>query len=133
VIKYRGIYRVFLQQNPKTGEYTPNQDDTYLKCKNNVHIFRYNKDTLAVQFNSNKYRNNRLAEFTESGIDMKLFVSGNTESVYLFDEKDLVFVANILRPIIKGKDKNPKKRTRNITEEQRQKLRKNALKNLRKV
>lgn len=125
MIKYRGVYRVYLQQD-RNGKYTPNENDTYLKCKNSVHIYRFSKDKLAIQFNSNEYRNNRLRDLSELGISMELFVSGDSESVYLFDEKDLLIVASIVKPIIKGKDQNPKKRTVNITEERRQQLRENA-------
>ena len=117
---------MFLQQNPKTSKYTTNEDDLYLRCKNHVHIYRFSKDKLAVQFNSNEYRNNRLRELTDLDVELELFVSGDQESVYIFDEKDLLIVASILKPIVKGKDKNPKKRTINLTDEQRQQLRERA-------
>lgn len=104
-------------------ERTTNEDDTYLKCRSNTYIYRYSEDVLAIQFSSTGYKNNRLKDFKSTGINVQPFVIGDFESVYLFYEKDIHKVVEILKPITRGANKSPKQRKREITEEQRQKLR----------
>jgi hypothetical protein len=57
-----------------------------------------------------------------TGVQLDLFVAGDKELVYLFNEADLAVVADIL--------KAKKKRVRVLTEEQKEQLR-NRLKNIR--
>ncbi len=118
IIKYRGTYRVLMQEK------TTNENDTYLKCKSNTHIYRYNDTMLAIQFNSNGYANNRVKDFKSKGVELQKFVQGDNESVYLFYEKDLSKVADILKPRVKGANKTHKiTKKKELSEEQRQKLR----------
>lgn len=105
-------------------EKTTNENDTYLKCKSNTHIYRYNDTMLAIQFNSNGYANNRVKDFKSIGVELQKFVQGDNESVYLFYEKDLSKVADILKPRVKGANKTHKIiKKKELSEEQRQKLR----------
>jgi len=105
--KYIGIYRVFPEVCLDSGKPSTNQDDTYLKCKNNNQIYRYNKNTLAILFTSTKSKNKYLPDIEKLKVKIRLLSEGNFESIYLFPEKDLAKVASILKPQTKGKNINP--------------------------
>lgn len=118
MLKYNDKYFVLKQKLPN-GKPSPNKNDNYIQCKKNgdnyIQIYRYNKDTLAVMFWSVGVANNRIKELNEKGVDIKLFVLGDDESIYLFHEKDLKKVAKVV---------GARKRTkRELTEEQREELR----------
>lgn len=118
MLKYNEKYFVLKQKLPN-GKSSQNKDDNYIQCKKNgsnyIQIYRYNKDTLAVLFWSVGVANNRIKELNEKGVSLKLFVSGNDESIYLFPEKDLKKVAKVV---------GARKRTkRELTDEERDELR----------
>ena len=63
-------------------------------------------------------------DFKSKGVELQKFVQGDNESVYLFYEKDLSKVADILKPRVKGANKTHKiTKKKELSEEQRQKLR----------
>ena len=115
MLKYKDKYFVLKQKLPN-GKPSPNKDDTYIQCKKNgdnyIQIYRYNKDTLAVMFWSVGVANNRIKELKEKGVGIKLFASGDEESIYLFHEKDLKKVTKVVKA----------RKRRKLTEEQRQQL-----------
>ena len=118
MLKYKDKYFV-LKQKLLNGKPSPNKNDNYIQCKKNgsnyIQIYRYNNDTLAVLFWTVGVANNRIKELNEKGVDIKLFVSGNDESIYLFYEKDLKEVVKVV---------GARKRTkRELTKKQREELR----------
>lgn len=126
MIKYRGTYRVFMPIDYSTGYSTENEDDTYIKCpQSKARIYRWNEDTLAVEFTSIRMANNRSKELEKKGVKLILRQEGDFERIYLFSESDIHKVAEILKPITKGKNKSPKVRAkRQISEAERDRLRK---------
>ena len=112
---YKDKYKV-VKNLDSDGRFV-NHDDTYIPCRKNVQIYRYNDNTLAIQFNSKQYAKNRIKDCAEVGVKLKLFVEGdyNTESVYLFNETELDKVSSIV--------KARTRRKLNLTEEQRNELR----------
>ena len=132
LIKYKGTYRVYL---PKldNGNTTPNEEDTYLKCKGNkATLHRYNEDTLKIFFTSTGYANNRVKELTETGVQLTLYQDCDGESTYLFPESDLSKVVTILTPSTSGANKSPRvnanRKKKEYTEEEKQVLRERMLK-----
>lgn len=125
MLKYRGQFRVFMPKT-KDGNFTTNDDDTYLKCKSNTEIYRYNENTLAIYFQSVIYAKNRIKDLLDLGVHLTKFMQGSNESIYLFPESQIELVAEILKPTIKGKNKSPKagQRKVNLSEEQKEVLRK---------
>ena len=114
MLKYKDTYFIGKPKDSK-GKATSNKDDCYIRCKKNVHIFRYNSDTLSVMFLTNRYANNRLQELSDANVQMKPFQIGDNEQVYLFPESDLTKVADVVMA--------KKRIKRNLTEEQREVLR----------
>ena len=118
MLKYKDKYFV-LKQKLSNGKPSPNKNDNYIQCKKNgsnyIQIYRYNNDTLAVLFWTVGVANNRIKELNEKGVSLKLFVSGNEESIYLFPEEDFKKVAKVV--------KARKRIKRELTDEQRDELR----------
>jgi len=69
-----------------------------LLCKNNNQIFRYNKNTLSLLFTSTNSKNKYLPLLHKENIKIKVFINGDFESIYHFNEVDLPQVAKILKP-----------------------------------
>ena len=115
MLKYKDKYFVLKQKLPN-GKPSPNKNDNYIQCKKNgksyIQIYRYSQDTLSVLFWSVGVANNRIKELNEKGVDIKPFVSGDEESVYLFPEEDLKKVTKVVKA----------RKRRKLTEEQRQQL-----------
>ena len=94
------------------NEVTPNEDDTYLKGKYGIEVYRYNSDTLAIQFKTNSSERIVLSKLNDLGVPTTLYVHGDCESVYFFPEKDIDKVHNVVKFLTKGKNISPKsKRT----------------------
>jgi hypothetical protein len=114
------------------GNSTPNEDDTYLKCRNGVTIHRYSDNTLKIYFPTTGYANNRIKEIESEGVTLKLFQKGDSESTYLFSESDLPIIADILKAVTRGADKSPKvnvnRKKREYTEEEKEVLKERMLK-----
>lgn len=104
--KYVGTYRVFQAIN-LDGTLSKNEDDTYLKCKYNTQVYRYNKDTLAILFVANRTVKNMLPVLKKAGVHLRLHTKGDYESTYLFPEEELEKLAKIMKPITKGKNIKP--------------------------
>ena len=51
---------------------------------------------------------NVIPQLEELGAKLELFVEGNSEAVYLFPEKQISLVAEIMKPMVKGKNIKPK-------------------------
>ncbi len=105
--KYIGIYRVFQSVDYDTKKSSCNSDDTFLICKNNVEIFRYDEDNLVIYFPTTNSRKKFISELKKSKIKLTLFCEGDFESTYLFNEKDMLKVCNIVKPQVKGKNIHP--------------------------
>lgn len=114
MLKYKDTYFIGKPKDLE-GKVTSNKDDNYIRCKKNVQIFRFNSDTLAVMFLTNRYANNRLQELSDTNVQMKPFQIGDNEQVYLFPESDLSKVADVVMA--------KKRIKRNLTDEQREVLR----------
>ncbi len=102
--KYVGTYRVFQNIDLTTGKASENEYDTYLKGKYNTQVYRYDKNTLALYFAATNTVNKILPVLKDLGVQLKLFVQGDFESVYLFPEQDLSKVHSILKFQTKGKN-----------------------------
>lgn len=112
--KYKDTYYI-LRPKDKFGKPTINKDDNYIPCKKNVQIYRYNSDTLAIMFWTNKYAQNRLRELSTQNVHLKPFQIGDDEQTYLFSESNFPIVADVV--------KVKKKIKRNLTDEQKEVLR----------
>lgn len=106
VDKYIGTYRVF-QEITDDGKASPNKNDSFLRCRYNIQIYRYNTDTLAMIFFSNQTANNILPQLKEQEVKLIKLNQGDMESTWLFSEKDIHKVAKVVKPQIKGKDLSP--------------------------
>ena len=94
------------------NEVTPNEDDTYLKGKYGIEVYRYNSDTLAIQFKTNSSERIVLSKLNDLGVPTTIYVHGDCESVYFFPEKDIDKVHNVVKFLTKSKNISPKsKRT----------------------
>jgi hypothetical protein len=102
--KYIGKYRVFQEIDLESGKASKNTDDTYLKTKYKSQIYRYDDNTLAILFVTSKSPINILPQLKKLNINVEMLSEGDSESIYLFDEKDIKKVASILKPQIKGKN-----------------------------
>ena len=101
--KYIGIYRVF-PTILTNGELSPNREDTYLLGKHKIQVYRWNKNTLCVYFTSNQTVNNILPQLQEKGVQLELYLQGDTESVYKVKESDIHRLHEVIRFQIKGKN-----------------------------
>jgi hypothetical protein len=90
------------------NELSKNKDDTYLLGKHKIQIYRWDKNTLCIMFQSNQTVNNIIPQLEELDIKLELYVSGETESVYKFRESDIHKVHEIVRFQTKGKNISPK-------------------------
>lgn len=111
--KYKNNYKVYIEKDIY-GK-SVNKDDSYILCKNLVKIYRFNLNTLTIQFNSNRYANNRLKELSAQNIHLKPFQIGDNEQTYFFSESDFNKVAEVV--------KAKKRIKRYLTDEQREVLR----------
>jgi hypothetical protein len=120
--KYKEDFYIYKQKD-SDGNYTSNKDDNYIKAKNGIQIYRYNENTLAVQFNSTGIANNRIKELSALGVQLTSFQIGDNESTYKFSESDFPIIADII--------KAKKRIKRDLTDEQKEVI-KERLKNSRK-
>ena len=104
---YIGTYRVF-QEITIDGKPSDNTDATFLKCKYNSQMYRYNNKTLALHLTTGNSIKNVIPQLEVLGVKLELFVEGNSEAVYLFPEKQISLVAEIIKPMTKGKNIKPK-------------------------
>jgi hypothetical protein len=96
----------------KYGRPTHNEDDTYIKGRYKTEVYRYNNDTLAVQFITTTSAKITIIKLTKLGIELKKFGQGDYESVYFISENDIDKVNSILKFQTKGAKISPKsKRT----------------------
>jgi hypothetical protein len=111
--KYKEDYYIYKQKD-NNDNYTCNKEDNYIKCKNNIQIYRYNTETLVVQFSSNGVANNRIKELSALGIELTPFQIGDNERTFKFSEDFFPIVADVV--------KAKKRIKRDLTEEQRKVL-----------
>lgn len=103
--KYIGQFRVFHQSDLKHRP-SNNKEDTYLLHKNG-HIFRHDDNTLALFLNSSNSKNKYLPLLDESKIKYEEFLSGESEYIILFPEKQINLVAKIVNVQRKFKNEYP--------------------------
>lgn len=103
MLKYIGIYRVFPAIS-YDGEITTNKDDNYLLGKHKIQLYRWDKNTLCIYFQSNQTVNNIIPLLTEKGIQTELFIQGDVESVYKVKESDIHTLHEVIRFQTKGKN-----------------------------
>ncbi len=107
MLNYIGTYRVFQQLNLSTQKPSSNDNDTYLKCKNNLQIYRHDKDNLAIYLPTTNIQNKYLPELNKL-IKLDLLSEGDFEATYLFKESDLEKITYLIKPQIQGKNIHPK-------------------------
>lgn len=110
MLKYKDDYKV-VKNKDKQGNIV-NKDDTYIYCRKSVQIYRYNDNTLTVQFNTRQYTKNRIKELSELGIQLTPFQIGDNERTYTFSESDFPTIAEVV--------KAKKRIKRELTDEQRE-------------
>lgn len=103
--KFVGQYRVFLQKY-LNGKPSKNQYDTYLLHKTGQ-IYRYSENTLALFLNSTQSKNKYIPILDENNIKYKEFISGESEYIFHFPEKQLPTVAKIVNVQRKFKNEFP--------------------------
>jgi len=86
------------------GELSPNQEDNYLLGKYKTQVYRFSKDKLAILFQSSQTVNNIIPQLKELGVTLELYVEGEQESIYLFNEKDMSKIHSVIKFQIKGKN-----------------------------
>jgi len=104
--KYIGTYRVF-QAIDNDGK-AKNNDDTFLKCKYDSQIYRWDNKTLALYLTSTNTDNNVMPKLKKEGVVFTPYIEGDGEYVYFFPEEYIKKVASIMKPQIKGKNVSPK-------------------------
>lgn len=107
--KYIGIYRVFSPLDEKTGKITANSNDTYLKGRHNIEIYRYKNNMLAIYFpgGKNTYTLDTVLKLEDAGIKLTLQLDGDKETVYLFKEDYIDIVHKIINFQTRGKNIKP--------------------------
>ena len=109
--KYQSQFRVFQEICLDTKKSSLNELDTYLICKSGIQIYRYDKNTLCILFQTTHSKKKYLPLFKKEKIDVEMYSEGDMESTYTFKESDLMKVAEIVKPQVKGKSKNPKSKS----------------------
>lgn len=90
------------------GKITPNKDDTYLLGKAKCEVSRFDDSILAIYFPSGVATTNKVLPLLEElGVNMKLYLDCDGESVYHFPEDQLHIVHEILKFQTKGKNIKP--------------------------
>lgn len=116
---YLGKYYIFHEVD-YDGNPTDNRDATYLQCRYKSQIYRFDEDTLAIDFMTTNSANIIISELRKEKIKIKKFSEGSSESTYLFSEKKIDKVAKIMKPRKKGKNIQMKGlRDRNLKDKQK--------------
>lgn len=119
MLKYRGIYRVVLESDKRTGKPLEFICVPCRVCKGSS-ICRHSDNILNAYIPSTNMFNRLLLEYPDL---FTAYQTGNGEGTLLFNETDMETVAEILKPGVLGKNLNPKpKRQRCISEDQRKLL-----------
>lgn len=123
MLKYKNNYYIYKQKDI-SGNYTSNKYDNFIKCKNNIFIYRFNINTLIVSFQTRGVANNRIKELSILGVNLIPFQIGDDECTYKFNESDFPNVAKVV--------KAKKRIKRDLTDEQREVLRERLINSRRK-
>ena len=91
-----------------TGNPTKNPDDTYIRGKYKTEVYRYNASKLAILFRSGTTSKNIIRKLKILGVELKPFIIGDNESVYLFSEEYIDIVDTLLVFRRKGANISPK-------------------------
>ena len=107
--RYVGTYRVFAQVDLSTKKTSTNINDTFLKGKHGIQVYRQAKDTLAIYFpgGKNTYTLDMILQFEELGVKLSLHIDGDKESVYLFPEESINKIHQIVKFSTQGKNVKP--------------------------
>lgn len=105
--KYIGTYRVLREKdlNGNTTEFT------YIPCKYGITMYRYSKNKIALTFETSRSQNVIIPKIKDK---VELFVEGDAEATYLFDEKYIHDIAKVVSARIKGKNIPPKPANKKI-------------------
>lgn len=99
--RYVGTYRVEIERDIHGKP----QDATYIPCQYGSTLYRYNDNTIALNLVTSSSRNIVIPKIKKY---VKLFTDGDGESTWLFDEKYMDEVCEVVKPKIHGKYKQPK-------------------------
>jgi hypothetical protein len=110
--KYKEDY--YILKNKDTEGIFTNKDDNYIQRKNKVQIYRFDDDTLAIQFYTKQFAKNRIKELSAIGIQLTPFQIGDNEITYTFSESDFSTVAEVV--------KAKKRIKRDLSDEQKETL-----------
>jgi hypothetical protein len=88
------------------GKQTTNKYDNYLKFKSGQ-IFRNSKDTLSIYFLTTNAMKKYIPLLEDAKVSIKEHVSGDSEYIYHFPERQLSTVADIVHITVRGKHKYP--------------------------
>lgn len=95
MLKYKNEYKVVKNKDSKDS--IVNKDDIYIFCRKGVQIYRYDDNTLAVQFNTRQYCKNRIKDLSELGVQLTPLQIGDNERTYTLKESDLSTVAEVVK------------------------------------
>ncbi len=101
---YIGKYRIFGEFDQYNKQ--PNKDDTYIKCKHKAQVYRYNATSLILYTATHKAQK-VFVPLLQLTTDIKPFLTGDTEILYIFSEKYLENILSIFKPYILGKNVKP--------------------------
>lgn len=104
MLKYRGQYRVVYETDKRTGKPA---EFSYIPCriKKGSNIARHNEDTLNVYIPSINLIHRLLQEHADIFTPYQI---GDKDGTLLFGESDMHKTANILKPIVQGRNTYPK-------------------------
>lgn len=107
--KYIGTYRVFASPDLTTKKTSTNENDTFLKAKHGIQVYRQDEDILAIYFSGGKntYTLDTVLQLENAGVNLFLHIDGDKESVYLVPEEQLHIVNRIIKFQTQGKNVKP--------------------------
>ena len=96
-------------------------NDDYLEGRYKSQVYRWDNSKLALDLYTTSSRNIIIPELKKAGVSLQLCSEGDCEYTYLFHEDELDVVAKIVKPRIKGKNAQLKKRKPPKIKKQRKK------------
>lgn len=107
--KYIGTYRVFASPDLTTKKTSTNENDTFLKAKHGIQVYRQDEDILAIYFpgGKNTYTLDTVLQLENAAVNLSLHIDGDKESVYLVPEESINKIHQIVKFSKQGKNVKP--------------------------
>lgn len=103
--KYIGKYRVLCERDLETNKPINNGENTYIKCKKNAQVYRYNDEVLVLYVPSRP-----TALYYEKCLNNACFRYdySDYEGQFYFYEENIDKVMEVCKPFVSGKNIKPK-------------------------